>query len=291
MQIGQNRSDKVLATPQMCQTRSYQMPSSFTPQLNPAEFSALLNALEECQVFQTDPYGIITRWISGPPLGASHSSSSASEEDLLDRHFSLFFTARDRDRGWPDRMLEWVRTASHVKDEGWRLRAGEERFWGEHALSVIREAAGETVGIMHIIFDASRRLSAERALHEADRRILEYQQVAELGTFEVDPSTGDFLVTPETLRLMEIAAPLSHTADFIPISSRELFQHIHPDDNARLYFAPQSLHPVRIRIRVVKCDGGLRHVELRSQPVMDREGVVVRRMGTLQDVTALVERA
>jgi PAS domain-containing protein len=255
------------------------------PTLNPYEFTALLGALEECTMFETDLNGMIIQWVGGP-----RPVESKSDAEILDRHFSLFFTGRDRDRSWPNRMLEWALSTPRIKDEGWRLRAGEERFWGEHVITAIRDASGQAIGFLNVIFDADRRLAAERAVHEADRRIFEYQRVAELGTFEVDPGTGNFLVTPETLRILGHAAPPIDTADFIPIPSGELFKHIHADDNTRLYFAPQSMHPTRIRIRIVKTDGEVRHIELRSHPVTDREGIVVRRMGTLQDVTDLVGR-
>jgi PAS domain-containing protein len=253
--------------------------------MNDFEYNALISALDECQIFATDVNGIITRWIGGP-----RPVDSTSDGELLDRHFSLFFTARDRDRRWPNRMLEWASGASRIKDEGWRLRAGEERYWGEHVITAVRDAHGQITGFMNVIFDADRRLAAERAVHEADRRIFEYQRVAELGTFEVDPATGNFLVTPETLRILGHATPPTETADFIPIPSGELFKNIHGDDNARLYFAPQSMQPTRIRIRIVNPNGETRHLELRSHPVTDREGIVVRRMGTLQDVTDFTAR-
>jgi len=246
----------------------------------PPEFAALLHALEGCQIFQIDPHGRFVRWIAG-----ARGNAAASEP--LPHDFSSFFTERDRARGWPEKMLEWSREQSRCRDEGWRLRAGEERFWAEHIIATIRDDHDEVSGFMNVLFDANQHLATERAVHEADRRILEYQLVAEIGAFEVDPSTGHFLVTPEILRIMGVASTPRDTADFIPIPSKELFQHVHPDDATRLYFAPQSPQPVRILIRVIPPGEPLRRLELRSHPIQDREGLVVRRMGTIQDVTAL----
>ncbi len=244
----------------------------------PPESAALSQALEDCLVFYTDLTGAVTRWVAG-----AHSAG---------QHYAAFFTAWDQARGWPERMLEWARSSPRVKDEGWRLRGDDQRFWAEHVIAPVRDSAGELTGFAHAIFDSDRRLNAERAVTEADRRILEYQHIAELGTFEVDPSTGDFLVTPETLRIMGLVeasgeAPAG-TADFVPLPAKELFQHVHSDDVARLYFAPQSPQPVRIRIRIARTGGEMRTVELRSHPIQDREGVVVRRLGTIQDVTRLL---
>jgi PAS domain-containing protein len=238
------------------------------------EFTSLIHALEECQVFQVDSSGVLTAWIAGTGGGT----------DLMGRHFSLLFTARDRERGWPERMLEWARSASRVKDEGWRLRSDEQRFWAEHVIAVIREEDGEVRGFMNILFDADRRLAAERAVHEADRRILEYQHIAQLGSYEFDPASGRYLVTPEILRIVGLPAQQTGTADFVPIPAEALFRGASAEDMERILAAQESGAPASLTIRM----DGPRYVQVRSEPVRDREGNVVRWIGTIQDVTELI---
>ena len=239
-------------------------------ELTAREIAALAHALEECQVFEVDVDGMVTRWIAG-----AAGWRDAQDAGTTPEHFSMFFTDRDRERGWPARMLAWARSEGRCKDEGWRLRSGGQRFWAEHAIAAIRDERGVT-GFIHILFDADRRWAAERAVEEADRRILEYQRVAQLGSFEYDPAEDRFLVTPEVLRVMKLSGPPASTADFVPVPAAILLGNAAPEDRERFRAGtPQSW--------VLRAAGQAVHV--RCVPVRDRAGAMVRVMGTMQDVT------
>jgi PAS domain-containing protein len=244
-------------------------------ELTVREIAALAHALEECQVFEVDGEGIVTRWIAG-----AAESRDAQDAGTTPEHFSTFFTDRDRERGWPARMLEWARSEGRCKDEGWRLRSGGQRFWAEHVMAAIRDERDNVTGFIHILFDADRRWAAERAVEEADRRILEYQRVAQLGSFEYDPAEDRFLVTPEVLRVMNLSGPPAGTADFIPVPAAILLGNATPEDRERFRAgAPQSW--------ILRAAS--RSVHVRCVPVTDRAGAVVRAMGTMQDVTDCVK--
>jgi len=235
-----------------------------------SECRAIAGALEECQAFEIDLSGAVTRWIAGSPSDAESGA----------RQFSDFFTERDRDRGWPQRMLDWARSAQRCKDEGWRLRHREQRFWAEHVIAAIRDDSGSVTGFANLLFDADRRLSAEKALQEADRRILEYQRIARLGSFEWDAARDEFLVTPEVFRILGLARPPARTADFASIRAADLLGVFEPASIAAWDAVKFSSSPERFNAGLT----GARYVEIRSEPLVDREGNVIRRMGTIQEL-------
>jgi PAS domain-containing protein len=240
------------------------MPGELTPQ----EFAALERALEECLVFAVDVQGMVTTWIAG----------RAAEPTPGD--FAMFFTDRDRDRGWPARMLEWARTEGRCKDEGWRVRGGQ-RFWAEHVISAIRDERHSVTGFINILFDADRRWAAERAVEEADRRILEYQRIARLGSFEYDAAEDQFLVTPEILRILNLPVASAGTANFIPVPAAILLDGAAPADRERF----RTDEPRDWILRV-----GGQSIHVRCVPVTDRAGAVVRTMGTMQEIEPAISR-
>jgi PAS domain-containing protein len=263
-------------------------------------FQALLRALEDCQIFVTDQNGLIISWLTGevPALGDSQDEDPDQElqdEELQNAatiadqapnpigfHFSILFTGRDRDREWPARMLQWASSsAMKVKDEGWRLGRDERRYWAEHIITLVEPDHPEA-GFVHVLYNADRRLSAERAVREADRRILEYQHVARLGSFEYDPSTSRYLVTPEILRIFELPVPPTDTADFVPVPAETLTALIHSEDRMRMVMISTSMEPSKYKLRMAK---DARLILVRSIPVKDRQGAVLRWIGTMQDIT------
>jgi PAS domain-containing protein len=248
--------------------------------MSEAEIEALLRALQDCAVFEVDEHGDVTRWFVG---GASQAQAGSA--------FASLFTARDRDRGWPRRMLAWARQASVCKDEGWRLREGEQRFWSEHVIAAISDQAGEPRGYMNVLFDASRRLASERAVSEADRRILEYQRIARLGSFEYDPYEGRYLVTPEVLYLLGVAEGSSGTADFIPFTADALLKRLTAEEAARFQEAAASEGGTLLPVTAQQAGDHAGVLHIRTEAVRDREGQVLRYVGTIQDVTEIVKAA
>jgi PAS domain S-box-containing protein len=109
------------------------------------------------------------------------------------------------------------------------------------------------------------------------------QQLAHIGSWEWDPSTGATQWSAEFYRILGLApdAPGPHSALFDSL--------VHPDDRADVARArneaAQAHGDVHSQYRIVRPDGTVREVRALGKAVRDSSGAVLRLVGTIQDVT------
>ncbi len=103
-----------------------------------------------------------------------------------------------------------------------------------------------------------------------------------LGTWDVNLTTGEREWSPEMfdlLRLPRNTAPAKHL----------LFDRMHPDDRVRVSHEFADVGPlteaVASTFRLMFAEGDERWIEAHERILLDHEGVQVRRVGTLQDIT------
>jgi len=141
------------------------------------------------------------------------------------------------------------------------------------------------------VFDnITTRKSAEEALRGSAEllrvergRLVMAQQVAKVGSWETDLSTGNVVWSDETHRIHE-----TDPAIFQPAHEAYL-AFVHPDDRATLEAAfalsVDRRSPAVIEHGVLLPGGRIKSVEQRWQIVVDSSGTPVRAVGTCQDIT------
>jgi len=125
--------------------------------------------------------------------------------------------------------------------------------------------------------EMTQQLESERA------RLLAAQQVAKVGSWETDLSSGAVLWSDETHRIHE-----TDPETFQP-THEAFLQLVHPDDRkavAQAFDASQTGHgPFSIEHRLCLSDGRIKFVEERWQIVADPAGVPLKAVGTCQDIS------
>lgn len=120
---------------------------------------------------------------------------------------------------------------------------------------------------------------------EEGRRLLEdeAEQVAELGSWRLDPATGSLAWSPQMYRIFGVDP--SSELDFAAIVDAV----IHPDDRERVREINRKLLVDRLprpsEYRVVRPDGSVRWVHARGRQVIGPDGTVVAIAGFAQDIT------
>ncbi len=120
---------------------------------------------------------------------------------------------------------------------------------------------------------------------EEGRRLLEdeAEQVAELGSWRLDPATGGLAWSPQMYRIFGVDP--SSELDFAAIVDAV----IHPDDRERVREINRKLLVDRLprpsEYRVVRPDGSVRWVHARGRQVIGPDGTVVAIAGFAQDIT------
>lgn len=114
------------------------------------------------------------------------------------------------------------------------------------------------------------------------------QQIAKLGSWELDLTSGQTLWSDETYRLfgLELGAE--------PLSDGEILAHVHPDDRARIAGVlslvvenPEAVPDdgYSTELRIVRADGSVRLVRATGRIERNVRGDPARWVGVVQDIT------
>jgi PAS domain S-box-containing protein len=147
-------------------------------------FRYLVEGVIDYAIYMLDPNGLVTNW----NRGAERIKGYASDE-IVGRHFGVFYTPPDREDGLPARALETARTRGRFEGEGWRLRKDGSRFWAMVVIDPIHDDDDRLIGFAKITRDISERKAAEEALSQSERHFrLLVNSVVDYALFLLDPN-------------------------------------------------------------------------------------------------------
>ena len=124
-------------------------------------FRLLVEAVEDYAIFMLDTEGRVASWNTG-----AYRIKGYTAEDVLGRHFRLFYPARKQRERHPEHELELALRDGRYEEEGWRVRKDGSTFWANVVITAIRNASGEHVGFAKITRDVTSR---RRTLEDQER--------------------------------------------------------------------------------------------------------------------------
>jgi len=114
-------------------------------------------------IFMLDPNGIVASWNKG-----AEQIKGYSRDEIVGRHFSVFYPAEDRARGKPERELLIAARDGRMEEEGKRVRNDGSEYWANVVISAVRDRADALVGFVKVTRDLTeRRKEQARALADA----------------------------------------------------------------------------------------------------------------------------
>ncbi len=158
-------------------------------------------------------------------------------------------------------------------------------IWVEQRAAPILDAAGKVVGMSGVVQDVTEFKETALALQENEARLREAQRIARMGEWHRDLRTDELVYSDEIYEILGV------TRETFKPSPRALAELVHPDD--REFFKNIALNRIyepeafSYSHRILRPDGGVIHVEQRSEPILDDSGNVVARHGTIQDISEL----
>ncbi len=120
------------------------------------QFQMLVQGITDYAVFLLDPKGYVTTWNPG-----AERIKGYLPEEIIGRHFSLFYTDEDRAAGVPDQVLEMAALEGRFEAENWRVRKDGTRFWANVVVDAIDDKTGRLLGFAKITRDLSERRRSE----------------------------------------------------------------------------------------------------------------------------------
>ena len=139
-------------------------------------FRMLVQGVTDYAIYMLDPEGNITNWNLG-----GERIKGYSEQEIVGKHFSVFYSEEDRARGEPARTLSTAMREGRFEGEGWRLRRDGSRFWASVVVDRILDKNGELVGFAKFTRDMSEKKLAEEELEKARVALAQSQKMEALG--------------------------------------------------------------------------------------------------------------
>ena len=148
-------------------------------------YRLLVETVGDYAIFALDSSGHVLTWNPG-----AQRFKGYAPEEIIGRHFSVFYPEADIEAGKPAHELEVAGRIGRFEDEGWRIRKDGSRFWANVIITALRAPTGELIGFGKVTRDLTsrreaeeqaRQLAAERAAHaESERKRAELEQLSEL---------------------------------------------------------------------------------------------------------------
>ena len=127
-------------------------------------YQLLIESIADYAIFSLDSNGVIRDWNKGAERIKRYRA-----QEVIGRHFSIFYTASDRDRGEPLKALERALSEGRFETEALRVRKDGSQFWANAVIDPIREETGKLIGFAHITRDVSERRELEEKLRQAQK--------------------------------------------------------------------------------------------------------------------------
>jgi PAS domain S-box-containing protein len=141
-------------------------------------FRLLVDGIGDHALLMLDPSGNVVTWNPG-----AQRIKGWTAEEILGRHFSAFYLPEDVAAGQPERDLERAAAEGRAQSEGWRVRAGGQRFWAETTLSAMRDDTGTLRGFAKVTRDRTEQHHTRARLESIgalNRAVLEQRPEDEL---------------------------------------------------------------------------------------------------------------
>ena len=153
------------------------------PLTDEQRFQYLIAGISDYAIYMLDPQGYVNSWNAG-----AQRFKGYLEHEILQQHFSRFYTPEDRASGLPAQALAHALAHGRYESEGWRVRKDGGRFWAHVVIDPIRDAGGELIGFAKITRDVTEKKQAEDLLRESEQRFrLLVQGVTDYAIYMLTP--------------------------------------------------------------------------------------------------------
>ncbi|MDX6560186.1 MAG: hypothetical protein QOF72_3235, partial [Blastocatellia bacterium] len=139
-------------------------------------FQTLIEGVVDYAIFAIDKEGHVASWNS-----AAQKIMGYTAEEIVGKHFGIFYRPDERRAGAPNRTLELAIQSGKYEVEGWRIKKNGTPFFITGSVSSNRDDAGNLLGFINILRDATERRDAEEKLVQAREQLAMSQKMEAIG--------------------------------------------------------------------------------------------------------------
>jgi PAS domain S-box-containing protein len=152
-------------------------------------YQLLVEGIKDYAIFMLTPDGHVASWNPGAERIKGYTA-----EEIVGRHFSVFYTEQDLSENKAIKHLERARIEGRIEDQAWRVRKDGSRFWADVVITSVFDSTGRIQGFSKVVRDATERRQAEESMRELSARLLQLQDEERRHLArELHDSTGQML--------------------------------------------------------------------------------------------------
>ena len=121
-------------------------------------FRALIQGATDFAIFKLTLDGTVASWNPSAERLLGYRA-----DEIVGRHFELFYAPEDRAAGLPEQELRTVRERGLSEDENWLVRKDGTRLWSGGQSTLLLDGAGAPLGIAKICRDRTQHKQADEA--------------------------------------------------------------------------------------------------------------------------------
>lgn len=130
-------------------------------------FRLLVESVTDYAIYMLDPQGRVVNWNAG-----AHRAKGYLSEEIVGKHFSIFYSTQDRLARVPETNLTIARVQGRFEDKNWRYRKDGSAFWAHVAIDAVHDDRGQLIGFVKITRDCTE-------MREYEQQILRAKALAE----------------------------------------------------------------------------------------------------------------
>ena len=139
-------------------------------------FQIFLESVSDYAIFVLDSSGHVASW-----NGTAQQIIGYTAQEIVGKHFSVFYRPDERRAGVPNRALELAVQKGRHEMEGWRIRKNGTPFFVTGVLTAIRDDNSNLLGFASVIRDATERRNTQEKLVEAREQLAMAQKMEAIG--------------------------------------------------------------------------------------------------------------
>ena len=140
------------------------------------QFRLLVEGVVDYAIYMLTPEGNVRTWTPGARRIKGYEAN-----EVVGRHFSIFYTPEARAAEEPERVLQEARDKGRVEMEGWRVRKDGTRLWASVIIDAVRNDAGELIGFAKVTRDITEKREAQQQLEAAREALFQSQKIESVG--------------------------------------------------------------------------------------------------------------
>lgn len=140
------------------------------------QFRLLVQSVTDYAIYMLAADGHLTNWNPG-----AQRIKGYLPEEVIGKHFSMFYTPEDREAGEPQRTLDIATRKGRFENKGWRMRKDGTRFMAHVVVDPIWGETGTLLGFAKITRDITEATLAQQALEQTREALFQAQKMQAIG--------------------------------------------------------------------------------------------------------------